>query len=82
MKICAKPPSKNQKRPLPVDVRCSKTLLLKLPIIPAMAEVSLFPFRKLCFLYYSAQSIEMEYCCPLVLELNETVVHSRSLPSL
>ena len=32
LKICAKPPSKNQKRPLPVDVRRSKTLLLKLPI--------------------------------------------------
>ena len=28
--ICAKPPSKNEKRPLPVDVRRSKTLLLKL----------------------------------------------------
>ena len=26
-----KPPSKNEKRPLPVDVRRSKTLLLKLP---------------------------------------------------
>ena len=33
LKICAKPPSKNQKRPLPVDVRRSETLLLKLPII-------------------------------------------------
>ena len=32
LKICAKPPSKNEKRPLPVDVRRSKTLLLKLPI--------------------------------------------------
>ena len=31
LKICAKPPSKNEKRPLPVDVRGSKTLLLKLP---------------------------------------------------
>ena len=31
LKICAKPPSKNEKRPLPVDVRRSKTLLLKLP---------------------------------------------------
>ena len=30
-KICAKPPSKNEKRLLPVDVRRSKTLLLKLP---------------------------------------------------
>ena len=35
LKICAKPPSKTQKRPLPVDVRRSKTLLLKLPIGPA-----------------------------------------------
>ena len=34
LKICAKPPSKNEKRPLPVDVRRSKTLLLKLPIKP------------------------------------------------
>ena len=33
LKICAKPPSKNEKRPLPVDVRRSKTLLLKLPNI-------------------------------------------------
>ena len=33
LKICAKPPSKNEKRPLPVDVRRSKTLLLKLTII-------------------------------------------------
>ena len=33
LKICAKPPSKNQKRPLPVDVRRSKTLLLKLPCL-------------------------------------------------
>ena len=33
LKICAKPPSKNQKRPLPVDVRRSKTLFLKLPIV-------------------------------------------------
>ena len=32
LKICAKPPSKNEKRPLPVDVRRSKTLLLKLHI--------------------------------------------------
>ena len=32
LKIWAKPPSKNEKRPLPVDVRHSKTLLLKLPI--------------------------------------------------
>ena len=32
LKICAKPPSKNEKRPLPVDVHRSKTLLLKLPI--------------------------------------------------
>ena len=32
LKLCAKPPSKNEKRPLPVDVRRSKTLLLKLPI--------------------------------------------------
>ena len=31
LKICAKPPSKNEERPLPVDVRRSKTLLLKLP---------------------------------------------------
>ena len=31
LKICAKPPSKFEKRPLPVDVRRSKTLLLKLP---------------------------------------------------
>ena len=31
LKICAKPPSKNEKRPLPVDVRRWKTLLLKLP---------------------------------------------------
>ena len=31
LKICAKTPSKNEKRPLPVDVRRSKTLLLKLP---------------------------------------------------
>ena len=31
LKICAKPPSKNEKRSLPVDVRRSKTLLLKLP---------------------------------------------------
>ena len=31
LKICAKPPSKNEKRPLPVDVHRSKTLLLKLP---------------------------------------------------
>ena len=31
LKIWAKPPSKNEKRPLPVDVRHSKTLLLKLP---------------------------------------------------
>ena len=34
LKICAKPPSKNEKRPLPVDVRRSKTLLLKLPNVP------------------------------------------------
>ena len=33
LKICAKPPSKNQKRPLPVDVRRSRTLLLKLPTV-------------------------------------------------
>ena len=33
LKICAKPPSKNEKRPLPVDVRRSETLLLKLPTI-------------------------------------------------
>ena len=33
LKIWAKPPSKNEKRPLPVDVRHSKTLLLKLPIM-------------------------------------------------
>ena len=33
LKICAKPPSKNEKRPLPVDVRRSETLLLKLPNI-------------------------------------------------
>ena len=33
LKICAKPPSKNEKRPLPVDVRRSKTLLLKLPTV-------------------------------------------------
>ena len=31
LKICAKLPSKNEKRPLPVNVRRSKTLLLKLP---------------------------------------------------
>ena len=37
LKICAKPPSKNQKRPLPVDVRRSKTLLLKLPIFGTAA---------------------------------------------
>ena len=33
LKICAKPPSKNEKRSLPVDVRRSKTLLLKLPVV-------------------------------------------------
>ena len=33
LKICAKPPSKNENRPLPVDVFRSKTLLLKLPNI-------------------------------------------------
>ena len=42
LKICAKPPSKNEKRPLPVDVRRSKTLLLKLPIIPPYPS---FDFR-------------------------------------
>ena len=36
LKICAKPPSKNEKRPLPVDVRRSKTSLLKLPIMAAV----------------------------------------------
>ena len=35
LKICAKPPSKNEKRPLPVGVRRSKTLLLKLSITKA-----------------------------------------------
>ena len=33
LKICAKPPSKFEKRPLPVDVRRSKTSLLKVPTI-------------------------------------------------
>ena len=33
MKIWAKPPLKNVKNPLPVDVRRSKTPLLKLPNI-------------------------------------------------
>ena len=42
LKICAKPPSKNEKRPLPVDVRRSKTLLLKLP------SVLFPPQRPLC----------------------------------
>ena len=32
LKIWAKPSSKNEKGPLPVDVRRSKTSLLKLPI--------------------------------------------------
>ena len=33
LKICGKPLSKNETRPLPVDVRRSKTLLLRLPVV-------------------------------------------------
>ena len=38
LKIWAKPPSKNEKRSLPVDVRHSKRLLLKLPIVFAFTQ--------------------------------------------
>ena len=39
MKIWAKPPLKNVKNPLPVDVRRSKTPLLKLPNYAAHGRV-------------------------------------------
>ena len=48
LKICAKPPSKNEKRPLPVDVRRSRTLLLKLPI----SSYSSFLFYLCIILYF------------------------------
>ena len=37
-KICAQPLPKYEKFPLPVDVRRSKTALLKLPIYPAKSR--------------------------------------------
>ena len=48
LKICAKPPSKNEKGPLSVDVRCSRTLLLKLPI----SSYSSFLFYSCIILYF------------------------------
>ena len=47
LKICAKQPSKNEKRPLQVDVRRSKTLLLKLPIVTLLTCFKLAN----CFFY-------------------------------
>ena len=49
-KICSKSRLKSAKRPLPVDVRRSKTSLLKLPILlPRQRDVATSPFY--CIIY-------------------------------
>ena len=40
LRVSTKPPSNDAKRSLPVDVRRSKTLLLKLPITPDLRETA------------------------------------------
>ena len=50
LKICAKPPSKNEKRPLPVDVRRSKTLSLKLPTLTQPVPQTACLWRSLFYL--------------------------------
>ena len=47
LRVSTKPPLNDAKRPLPVDVRHSKTLLLKLPIVSSSRTSSLSKFESL-----------------------------------
>ena len=70
LKIWAKPPSKNEKRPLPVDVRHSKTLLLKLPIIIIMIIIIGLSLRYAKYVAeYQVTACDLGYSVPSVLSL-------------